>query len=148
MPWNGLWKLSRVYTDCGLEARIDSRDLIYNCYQCTKHALKEAYTISYVKYGIYKKQTLQANSDQCVHTFWETRRGRHVSESTVHVRRAITCINASHIYLHIYFTNFQPVSQLIKIISQIKLTYCQSNVLPGCLFRVVLDTISSTLLAK
>ncbi len=47
------------------------------------------------------------------------------------------------------FTHFQPVSssQLLKIIYQMKFTFCQSNVLPGGLFREVLDTISSTLLA-
>ncbi len=46
------------------------------------------------------------------------------------------------------FTNFQPVSssQLLKIISQMKFTFCQSDVWSG-LFREVLDIISPTLLA-
>lgn len=46
------------------------------------------------------------------------------------------------------FTTFEPVSlaELRKIISQMKLTFCQSDVLPARLFREVLDTISPTLL--
>lgn len=32
------------------------RGLIYNSCVCTKHSLKEAFTISYEKYGIHKNK--------------------------------------------------------------------------------------------
>ncbi len=45
------------------------------------------------------------------------------------------------------FSNFQLVSssQLLKIIYQMKCIFCQSDVLPGGLFREVLDQIGPTL---
>jgi len=47
------------------------------------------------------------------------------------------------------FTNFQPLSlsQLLEIITRMKSTFCQSDVLPGRLFREVLDTICPILLS-
>ncbi|XP_057183891.1 uncharacterized protein LOC130550429 [Triplophysa rosa] len=54
----------------------------------------------------------------------------------------------SHGISPINFTSFKPMtpSQFSALISKMKFTQCQSNVLPGRLIREVLDTISPALL--
>lgn len=114
MPWNGLWQLSRVYTDCGLEARIDSRAsfIIVAYAQNMLWKRLTPFPTQNMEF-INNKLCMQTLTDMRTHILGDNENWRHrwhVSESTVHVRRVITSINASHIY-------FQSISYIRSTLS-------------------------------